>query len=45
MHKAAHFGSKLWKVEDAGHVMSFENNPEEYITRIVNYYQERFHAS
>ncbi len=45
VHKAAHFGSKLWKVEDAGHVMSFENNPEEYITRIVNYYQERFHAS
>ena len=45
VHKAAHFGTNLWKVENAGHVMAFQNNPEEYIFRVVVYYQERFRPS
>ncbi|MQF65328.1 alpha/beta fold hydrolase [SAR202 cluster bacterium AC-409-J13_OGT_754m] len=45
VHEAAHFGSNLWKVENAGHVMSFQNNPEEYISRVVSYYQKRFSPS
>lgn len=42
VHKTAPPGSILWQVQGAGHVGSFNQKPNEYMTRIVGYFNTRF---
>ena len=42
VHKTAPPGSVLWQVQGAGHVDSFNQKPNEYMTRIVEYFNTRF---
>ena len=42
VHNAAPTNSILWQVQGAGHVDSFNQKPNEYMTRIVEYFNTRF---
>ncbi len=41
IHKAAHQKSSIWLVPEVGHVDAFLTFPEEYVERLVNYFDER----
>lgn len=34
--------SELWIVSEAGHVKAYQTNPEEYIKRVTNYFNQEF---
>jgi len=42
VHKLAPIGTTLWKVEGAGHVGSFNKDPNKYIETIIGYFRARF---
>jgi len=39
VHKAAHSESSIWLVPEVGHVDAFLTYPEEYVERLVDYFQ------
>jgi pimeloyl-ACP methyl ester carboxylesterase len=41
VHQAAHLDSIIWLVPEVDHVDSFSTHPEEYVTRVVDYFTRR----
>ncbi len=41
VHEAAHPGSSLWLVPDVDHTDAFSTYPEEYVERVVGYFDEQ----
>ena len=45
VHDAGQPGSRLWLVPDADHVKAFQNNPDEYVARVGDYFDQQLSSA
>jgi fermentation-respiration switch protein FrsA (DUF1100 family) len=44
VHQAAYPESVIWLVPNVGHVDAFPKYPEEYVDRVVDYFERQIHG-